>query len=559
MPTNLNAVAGIDGIVPVLNLNSRWTIWNLLEIYMGQNGSSKYVPNVNDYVINTDTDETWKVTSINQTTLIPTLVRVVPINTGTLSQQDILLGVGPGTASDTYRIYIDKSVTPHTLAVDARLNVAGSMVTKAIIFRGSDLTGTSVAISALYDQTGTLLGQAIPLELVAMVNGNNVAIKTVPVCYTLADLPDGEIVTAVFYSDTGSVVSKRQLLVENTAFIRTTDAAVKYITGITLESPFLSATDNTLIQYPLNVTLNGLSLIGVVQYSDGTQLRMPVDNTKFKISGFEPFISTIIGQKFNVVLKYTLSPGEIVYGANAVGGQFITNTYKATTVKANGAFTVKLFGYPVWIDAVNGYRLEWFMYNLDRTAMYRVTPYVTIDANSVPFNPTFYGTVQHLTVSINLKDVNGLFTSYLHVQNIDISLLAPAQARTTNWLVGFNPGQSTGIFGSNNFAATTFINQNLWSVNVGSNAATLADWLNKMYFNTLPLIDLTKETAPPVPNMFALILGNSVVEFPISEWNMTHQVSSAIPNNTTLFIKFFNRTNTNDIQLSVCGLPVYQQ
>jgi hypothetical protein len=536
--------------------SGRWSIWNLNEIYTGQQGAQRYVPRVNDYAVNTDTDETWKVTSIDPATLIPTLVRVNAINTGPLNPNDILLGVGPGTQSDTYRVYIDKSVTPHILAVDARLNVGGSMVTKAILFRGSELSGTAVAISALYDQSGNLLGQAIPLELIATIN--NIAMKTVPVCHTLADLPDGELITAVFYSDVGNVVSKRQLLAENTAFIRTTDASVKYIIGISLETPFLSLTDPKLIQYPLNVPLNGLSLIGVVNYSDGSQIRMPVDGTKFSIFGFEGFISTVIGQKFNVVLKYTLSSNEVVYGANAIGGMFITDTYKATTSLANGAFTVKLFGYPVWIDSINGYILEWFMYNLDRTAMYRVTPYVKFGVNSRAYNPSLYGTTQSLSVMINLHDVNSIFANYNHVQNIDVTLLAPGSARTTNWTIGFAPNQ-TPVFGINNFAATTMTNQNLWSVNLASGETILSNWLNRMYFNTLPLTDTTKELAPPVPNYFALLIGNTSLEFPISEWNLTHAISLAVPDNSTLFVKFFFRTPDNDIQLSIVGLPCYQQ
>ncbi|EKD22644.1 MAG: hypothetical protein ACD_84C00025G0001 [uncultured bacterium] len=372
----------------------------------------------------------------------------------------------------------------------------------------------------------------------------------------MEDLLDGELVTAVFYSDIGGVVSKRQLLVENTAFIRRTDTNTKYITGISLESPFLSASDPRMIQYPLNVPQDGLSLIGVVHYSDGSVSRLPVDGTKFKIFGLEGFISTIIGQKFNLVLKYSLSPGEIAYGVNSADGKFITETYKATTMRADGAFTVKLYGYPVWIDEVNGYRMEWFMYNLDRNAVYRVTPYVKFNANSHVFDPTLYGTVQHLSVSMNLRDVNGLFTNYIHVQTMDVALLNPGTARATNWTLTTSPGQ-TVPFGTNNFAAATFVNQNLWRVNLMSGAVNQAEWLQKLYFNTMPLTDVTREVAPPTPNYFAIVVGSTELEYPTSEWNITHDVNFPITPDSTLFIKFFYRTPDNDIQLSVAGIPIY--
>jgi len=556
MSNVIASIVGSDNVAPVYNPNQRWSMWALDEIYFGQIGSGKYVPNVNDYVVDYNTDEKWKVISVDETTLIPTLSVLIAEFVGEFSESDILLGVGPGTQSDTYRVYLDKSVTPHTLSVDARLQVAGSMVNKAMIFKGSELDGTAKVISSLYDQTGTLLGQAIPLELVAMTGAQNIAIKTVPVCHTLENLKDGEVVTAVFYSDNGRVVSKRQLLIENTAFIRNTDASVKYIIGIGLESPFLSSSDPRLIQYPLNVPLNGLGLIGVVNYSDGSQIRLPVDGSKFSIFGFEGFLSTLIGQKFNLVLKYTLSAGEIVYGSNMADGQFITQNFKAITIKPDGAYTVKLFAYPIWENAIDGYRLEWFMYDLNRTNFYRVTPYVKVSTNSRPFNPSQYGVTQQLNVSLNLNDVNGSFSQYRHTQLINISLMAPGTERTTNWTIGFSPNQDP-VYGQNIHATSKMINQNLWKIKIDSDCTTLTDWLNKFYYRTLPLSDSAKEVAPPPPNYFALVVGTDRIEFPISQWNKELTISDAIPVNSTAYVAFFLRTADNDIHLSIAGLPVY--
>lgn len=566
--TSSTTVAGTDNIVPIYQPNARWTTWDLSELFLGGIGAGKYVAKVNDFVVKKETNEWWRVAALDETTWIPTLESLQPPNSASFSDTDMLLGVGPGTQSDTYRVYIDKSVTPYTLAVDARLVVCGSMVTKAIIFVGSELLGTSKAISAIYDQTGLMLGQAIPLELVA-VNGNvpvmngvtnpsvNLAVKTVPVCHTMEDLKDGEIVTAVFYSDKGSVVSKRQLLVENTAYIRSTDNSIKYVTSIALESPFISESDPTLIQYPLNVPLNGLNLVGVVTYSDGSTKRLPVDGTKFSIFGFEGYLSTIIGQKFKLVLKYTLADDEIVYGANTGDGMFITKQYNATTIKSDGAYTLKLFGYPVWIDELNGYRLEWFLYDLTRTKWYLVTPYVKFGSNTAGFNPLLYGTAQQLNVYLNIKDVNGIFSSYIHSQTLTITLLEPGTSDNDNWLVAFDPTQIPA-YGSGVHATTTFTNQNLWTVNIGSGFTSKKDWLDALYYNTKPLTDSTREASVPEPNYFALVIGSDILEYPITEWNNTFTISNAVGDGGTLFVSFFYRTADNDIHLSMCGLPIHQ-
>jgi hypothetical protein len=557
---SVDGITGIDGKVPVYEPNARWTTWSLKEIYLGQQGEKRYVPKVDDHVRDPDTNALRQVVSIDPTTMIPTMKLVHEIHLGEFNDNDLLLGVGPGTPSDTYRIYIDKSVMPHTLAVDARLSVKGSMVSSCKIFRGSNILGTAECISATYDSSGNLLGQAIPLELVQMKieDGFNLNVWTVPVCHTTFSVPDNEILTAVFYSDTGHVVSKRQLLAENSGFIRSVETSVKYISSISLESPFLSTGDPKLLQYPLNVPLSGLSLMGIVNYSDGSQKRMPVDGTKFSIFGFEHYASTIVGQKFGLILKYTLSADEIVYGSTVVGGHFMTETYKATTIKAEGAFTVKVFGYPVWIDGTNGYRMEWFMYNLDRNVAYRVTPYVRFNDNTRIFDPVGYGIHQNLSIALNLKDVNGAFTSYTHIQTIGIVLIAPGTGRTTNWNIAFDPGQDPA-FGTGNFASTTFVNSNLSKVRIDCGATTQSEWLDRLYYRTKPLMDDSRELAPPAPDFFKLVIGNEEIEFPISQWNAEQIINTVLINSGTLFIKFFKRTSDNDIQLAVSGIPVFQQ
>ena len=130
-------VVGTDGQVPIYNPNGRWSWWSINEIYMGAAGANKYVPNVNDYVVDPTTFTVYIVTLIDPVTLIPSLNEVIPsaFNTG-LSNTDILFGVGPGTQSDTYRVYLDTTVTPYTLAVDVRLRVAGTRTSYCIIYKG---------------------------------------------------------------------------------------------------------------------------------------------------------------------------------------------------------------------------------------------------------------------------------------------------------------------------------------------------------------------------------------------------------------------------------------
>lgn len=562
----VSSVVGVDGHSPIYNPSEAWRIWNRDEIYWGPTfpGQNKYVPKINDYIKDISTGVDYRVTDLDPTTFIPTMIKAASANDdGMFEPEDLLIGVGPGTPSETWRIYIDKTVVPHTLSVERRCYVPGADTRSAMIFKGGDFSSPQSAISAYYDTQGNLLGQSIPLELVAIDNskGQNVSCKIIPTCYTMEDLKDGDVVTAFVYSDTGIVVWKRQFIVEETSFVAGPTDAAKYVTDIYLKSPFLSSSDATLLKYPINVLVGSLDLIGVVKYSDNSTLEMPVDGTKFSFDGLESYVATIVGQKVPCQLVYTLSPGEIAYTNVGIGNErFIEKQYYAQTDEVKGAYSAKLFAYPVWIDAINGYRLEWWLANLDRTAIFRATQHVRLNGNVAAFDPLLYGTTQRLSVSVDLFDVQPSLGHWTHTQTLDVVLLSPGtnHSGNGNWTVGFDPGQ-TPPFGVQNAAKTTFINSNLYQLQIDMGETDQTAWLNRMFFRARPLFNPARESVAPAPTHFALVFSNQTIEFPIAEWNMMHPISHPIPNSSTLFIKFFKRTADNDIELAMIGVPVYQQ
>ena len=557
-PPNLGGVVGIDNIAPIYNPYDRWQTWNINEIYTGTIGQGKFVPKIDDVVFELAGSTIIRhiVRDINPTTMVATLQQEVLTNTDPLTPEDIIFGIGVSTPSETYRVYVDTSVIPYTLAIDVRNKVYGSMTNYCKIFKGVDTSNGGIVISRMYDTNNNFLGENIPLELVAYDNMTNLSIKVVAPAYTNASLTDGEIVTAVLYNDQGGVVSRRQMLVVNTAFIRSPDASKKYVTGISLRSPFMSPVNDNLLEYPINVPLMGLNLVGRVTYSDGSHREYPVDNTRFSIYGFEGYLATIVGQRINLVLKYNLQPNEISYNLTEVNDRQISEFYEATTLNVDGSYNLKLFGYPVWLDDVNGYRLEWFLYNLDRNIKYNVTPYVVINTDYRPFNPTLYGVVQNLNVSINIQNANGAFKNYIHAQTIDIVLNKRGSERPNNWTVGFSPDQQPR-YGLDTFATAYFIGVNQWRVRVDAESIDFEDWLTKVYQRTEPLYNPDTELEPIEPNMFALVIGNTTVEYPIAQWNSEFIINGTMQNNTTVYVRFFKRLADTDLEMSIAGMPLY--
>lgn len=557
-PPSLGGVVGTDNIAPIYNPYDRWQVWNMSEVYLGTIGQGKFVPKIDDVVFEIDGNSIIRyiVRDINPTTMVATLQQESPVQADPLTPEDIIFGIGVSTPSETYRVYIDKSVNPYTLSVDARNKVYGSMTNYCKIFKGVDTSNGGIVISRMYDTNNNFLGENIPLELAAYDNITNHSIKVVAPAYTNADLQDGEVVTAVVYNAQGGVVSRRQMLVVNSAFIRSPDASKKYVTNISLKSPFLSSTTDRLIEYPINVPLNGLNLVGRVTYSDGSYQEYPVDGTRFSIFGFDGYLATIVGQRINLVLKYNLQPNELSYDLTSGNPAQISVEYQAVTLNVDGSYNLKLFGYPVWIDDVNGYRLEWFLYNLDRNIKYNVTPYVVINTDYRPFNPTLYGTVQRLNVSINIQNANGAFKSYIHAQVIDIVLNKRGVERGNNWTVGYSPDQ-TPRYGVDTYATAHFLNTNQWRIRLDAGAANFDTWLERVYSRTEPLFDNAVEVAPVVPNWFSLTVGATTVEYPIAQWNSEFIFNGTVQNNSTVYVRFFKRTNETDLELAMAGMITY--
>jgi hypothetical protein len=529
--------------------------WNITDIYSPTtNTTGQYVPNVNDLVVDY-TVGYFRVTASDDTTGISVLAPWSPAQVSTPNGDlTVLLGDTPGVQYESFRAYIDQSVVPYTLAIDSRLHLYGTSVSYIKVFLGSDCSQHGTVISQMYDTAGNLLGDNIPTELCLNPNGNNLAIQCPQVGYTLTQLADGDLLTIVAYEANGSASFTAPVLVKNTGYIRTTDASINYITSIAIETPFLSQSNPLLIQYPINMPVEQLNLIGVVTYSDGTTTRLPVDGTKFTMMGLEDFVATIQGQTIPLVLQYTLSPGEVNYGSTSTAQRYITKQYFATTLANDAAYTVKLFAYPIWVDPINGYRLDWWLYTLDRDAPYNVTSVVQGALNSVAFNPLLYGVVQNLSVAVNMASVSSSFANYRHTQTIAVSLLARGDTQTqTDWTVTFAPGQQPP-YGLGVQALLSMNSQDYWQLDISSGFNSQAQWLTNLYFNTLPLYSPFNESVPPTPNYFALIVGNQRIEIPVSQWNQPIVIPGGVAEGVPIYLQFFLRNSQTDLQLSIAGM-----
>jgi hypothetical protein len=152
------------------------------------------------------------------------------------------------------------------------------------VFLGADTSAAGEVISKVYDASGNYISDAVPLEMVEEDSHTNYAVKIVPRFHVTRQFPNAEKITAVFYADDGHVVSKRQLLIENTDIIQDVQQGKRYIQDIAVRSIWLSPTEADVFKYPLNIPMDAMNMTGVVIYSDG-EVEYPIDGGKFRMDG----------------------------------------------------------------------------------------------------------------------------------------------------------------------------------------------------------------------------------------------------------------------------------
>jgi len=548
MSNNSIGIVGTDGHTPLYQPDARWTIWNIHEIYRGGVGRNKFIPKVNDYVIEPETGSVWIVTDLNNVTLIPELS---PIDLKSEARIEKLIT----STGDNYRIYYDKSTTPYTLAVDGFMRVYEGSATVARIYRGMFIDQTKI-ISRRYDNNGNFIGHDIPLQLAAFNSHDNYTIKSIPACNTDAELIDGEQCLVVIFTSSGKVLSKALCIVEETTYVAQAYAEQKYITNIFLKSVFISETNSNEIYYPVNLPIASFNPVGVVQYNDGSQVEYPIDGDKFRLYGLDQFVSTIIGHKVPLVLSYRMSSNETALASVNADNYYITRPYNLIVSSPNRSYSVKLFIYPVWKDAVNGYTYKAFLMNLDRNVLFDVTNVIALSTNSPAFNPLAYGVTQRLTFTVDLANVSGIYNHFIHVQTVDIILRGPANdpSVTNIWEVGSQVPSNVPYFGTNLRARRD--NTTLKKVTIGDQAQTVTEFINKYYRTTSPLFNPVTETEAPDPTHIEVKYLNESIIVPISDYAQQFTFQNQIAAFSNIDIVFLRQTVSGYLKLSVASLTV---
>lgn len=548
MSTNAIGVVGVDGHTPLYQPDGRWAMWSIHDIYLGQEGKGKFIPKVNDYVVEPESGNMFKVADLSLVTFIPELVPVELRREVTI---DEIISVSAGA----HRIYYDRSITPYTLAVDGLLRVHGTSASFARVYQGNFIDPTKI-ISRRYNNSGEFIGHDVPLEMVAFNTHDNYAIKSIPTCNTDQELPDGEVCTVVIFDSNGKVLSRTTCLLEETTYVAQAYAEQKFITQIFIKSAFIADTMATDITYPVNLPTQSFNPIGVVQYNDGSQIEYPVDGDKFALYGMDQFVSTIIGHRVPLVLKYRLDSNEAGLATVQSDNYYITRPYSLIVSSPNTSYNAKLYVYPEWVDAINGYKLTAFLTNLDRNIMFDVSDKIALSPNSPSFNPKGYGLTQRLMFSIDLANVSGVFNHFQHIQTVDIILRAPAedQSALNIWEAASQVPSPGAYYGTALRAYTDPATRK--KVSIHNNIGTADEFIDKLYKPTNALFNPTTETQPLRPTHIEVTYQDEYVVIPVTDYATPIQFQREIPHLRNVRLVFMRQTTQGFLKLSVAALTV---
>lgn len=496
-----------------------------------------------------------RVVNVDDVTNIPTLVEA-NVEKNVVTNKDVEYAIDPYYSADvqSFHVYFDKTELMTKISIDPRRRFFDSETTYIRLYRGNPLSSSSARIiSATYN--GIDFDETVNVELESRENGNY---KVAPNnLYSKVSLEHGETLFLAAYSVSGDLVAVYTMTAVESKGLIMSNATTKNIADIRIVTPWLNPHDDTLIDCPNNLTLDSINMMGRVYYTNGDVVELPVDGTKFKMFGLNQYIPSSTGQSVRAGLVYTLAADEgSVSTTLTTNDNKIIRPYRVRTIEANGAYGVKLFAYPRWVDAITGYRLVWFLYNIKRDRYYEVSNLIEMTANSETFNGKTYGISQTLQVAIDLSRVDPSLVAHRHIQTVTISLLREGSSATFPlWTVEFDPNQDVP-YGVHGIARLSFVTGNTFSLDLKSGASSKVDWLDKIYFNSKPIFDPKANTEPPIPTHFTVEIGNSTHEYSVEQWGTARNVVSPPTNGDLIRLHFYQQVNGERLRLNTVCIPV---
>lgn len=545
---------------PIIDKSRRFSVWSIKEIYTGPDGVGRFVPNVDDLVIDWSSGM-YRVINVDHE--VTNLSRLVKVNFNTLGggadDSDYAVLTGVGANSNSFRVYVDTSTVPHTLAVDSRTLWHGDS-SYIKIFYGTDTSvATGKVISAIVNNTGNIVSENIPLILTIVPNGVNINEKTPATAWCSETVMDGDVVTIVAYTPAGQITSVDKFIISTSNLIRSIDQSSRYVTNIELLSPFMSPTDNRLVECPINLLTPALNFQAKVTYSDNSSRVGLIDGLKWDLFGLDSFIGSQLGKTDRLLLTYTLAPEELAMDATApMTERKVVREYRIRTTAIDTYYAVKLFAVPKWNPTFVRYELSWYLYNLERRDIIDVTNFVEYSTVHPGFDGKRFNSNQTLHVSFNMQRLGAGYSYYVHPQIVNITLLATGTTKAANsyYTISYSNNMVYGD-GVKGIYTSDEMNANMMKLDISCGHRESETWIANIY-RPLDAINYSEsEALAPKPTHAKIIIGEGtwVREVAIEDiYKPIRNINAGLSQGASIRLELFRREGGIDLQLAVAPI-----
>lgn len=542
-------------LVPVIDAEAAPRLLIKSKVWTGPLGTGTYLPNPDDLIVDYSTNTFERVLSTDYTNFTYTSEPFIPV--GVENEDGVLNGLAP-TATDSYRIYIDDSTHPATLLIDGRMTVSGADYDGVRIFRGTDISETGEVISG-YRINGTVKSDVIPLTLASVVGNKTVKVPLAGIC--TKDVENGDVCTLVFYTADSNVGVIRRASIIKTNLVMAMESPALQVLSVTLKSPYISKDDSTVLEIPINLPFADIPLSAEVKYSNGKTNTLTVGSGRASLKGLpnagatdSAMITSTSGIKIPLMLSYRLSSNESYVGEMA--GNTINVPYTAVTTTADGAYSVKLFVVPRWLDVDNGYHLDYYLCDLDRGNVYDASAAVSLGENSANYDPTGYGYVQKLIVKVDLSKISTTYVTHTHAQSFNLVLNQAGNASGDSYEIEYLPNSPS--YGENIEAFYKYSNANYWLLDISCKAESKAEWLERLYSRLYPLYDVKSEEAAPEPTHVYVTVGSKVYPISVDNWMDAINIDFSISSGQTVLLKWVQRTAHDELVLAIGSMIAHE-
>lgn len=530
-------------IIPLVDLQRGFAIHPKASIYTGDDGTGRVVPNIGDLVYDPTIPALVEVIAVVNN--FSTLDNPLELNRTGVALSDGLIGNGGGHVSETYRLNVDTKTEIPSCSFDSRLRCYDSEATHLKIFLGVDTTVNGEVISAYYNNSGQYVSENIPYGPAFAGTDGEMIRKPLEGNLT-RPISRGERVTVVTYKD-GEPRSECRLVARNTTNIRQFNGSNRIVDSISLKSIWLSPDEENTLIVPINLPTSDILAKCVVTYIDGGTREYAIDGVRAALTGLSEFSSNSPGERKPLTLSYYPTAGEEVLGAGTGVVRHKSVQAWLRSGEADGAYSVKLFVCPEWVSDTNGYKLRYFLVNLDGNLAIEVTRYV-YSSDGRQFKPHGYGVSQSLNVKIDMGAAVGIGNSYEHTQQFIVTLITTPDGSKSPWTVDYFGGN---VYGSDVQAALSFTGTGRAQVNLRSGAMSEDEWINKLYYTTAPLKSITEGTLARKPTHVDLIVGEYTERHPVSSWQGEMKLDNRVTpeDGDTLLVRYVMVTPTLDVTL----------